>query len=237
MRATRLLRVLSIAALLFVLATPGGADERGGSDALWQPVTGDAWTVPAGLLRARPQVSRTFRMDRGRMEAALAAAPSTRGPVPPAPGDGAAISLPLADGTVAPFLAVDDPILDPLAAAAHPELRTYVVARIDDPTTWGRITWTPEGLHGLVLTPEGASHFEPLYVGDATVHAVYYRRHAEAEVEPFVCHTTGSRALVAPGDPRRSPSAGPSTPTTSRSPPRGGTRTGRPGSGARRSPR
>ncbi|GIX50302.1 MAG: hypothetical protein KatS3mg132_496 [Limisphaera sp.] len=56
--------------------------------------------------------------------------------------------LPQPDGTVTRVWCWESPVMEPALQARYPDLRTFRIAGVDDPTLRGRISWTPAGLHG-----------------------------------------------------------------------------------------
>src|SRR5689334_3146848 len=90
-----------------------------------------------------PQVYRTVGLDRSGLEKMLAgAAPEFSSP---ADVPGVAVELPLPGGGTGRFIVQESPVMDPELAAKYPEIKTYIVQGIDDPTASGRIDLTPRG--------------------------------------------------------------------------------------------
>ena len=73
----------------------------------------------------------------------------------------AEIELPLPDGGLGRFQVVESPIMQDQLAAAFPEFKSYRVFGIDDPMASGRISLSPRGLHGLLITAQGRLYLDP----------------------------------------------------------------------------
>jgi hypothetical protein len=83
--------------------------------------------------------------------------PATLRAAPPEfSGPGVRIDLPLPDGGWAAFEAWDSPIMHPDLAARFPEFRTFTLRGVDSPATIGRLDLTHNGVHALLLGPDGS---------------------------------------------------------------------------------
>jgi hypothetical protein len=47
-------------------------------------------------------------------------------------------------------------------AARYPQLQTFAINSVDDPTATGRFSWTPEGLCAIILSANGTYFVEPM---------------------------------------------------------------------------
>ncbi len=74
---------------------------------------------------------------------------------------GQVISLPLPDGGLARFRAVESPIMEPSLAARYPQIRTYKVFGLDDPHASGRLDLTHHGFRALLHTASGRITIDP----------------------------------------------------------------------------
>ena len=66
-----------------------------------------------------------------------------------------AISLPMPEGKFARFRIEESPVMEPELAAQFPEVKSYRGQGIDDPTATARFDWSPDGVHGIVLSANG----------------------------------------------------------------------------------
>lgn len=65
------------------------------------------------------------------------------------------IELPLANNEFIRVKAYESPILSQEMAEAHPEIKTWRVVGVDDPSVTGRIDFTQNGFHGLLTLADG----------------------------------------------------------------------------------
>ena len=65
------------------------------------------------------------------------------------------ISLPLPDGSRSRFLIIESPVMAKALADKYPEIKTYKVYGVDDPSASGRVDITPRGFHAMLHTARG----------------------------------------------------------------------------------
>jgi hypothetical protein len=71
------------------------------------------------------------------------------------------IQLPLPDGSLASFTIVESPVMKPALAARYPDIKTYKIYAVDDPTVSGRVDITPQGFHAMLFTAKGRLFIDP----------------------------------------------------------------------------
>lgn len=93
-----------------------------------------------------PRLYRTFLLNHAAMGKILSSAPPEF--TKTMEEANVQIDLPMPDGGFSRFLVAESPILPPNLARKYPEIRTYNIQGIDDPTATGRIELTPLGFRG-----------------------------------------------------------------------------------------
>lgn len=88
---------------------------------------------------------------------------------------GAEITLPMPDGSLQRFLAVEASVMQDGLAAKFPDFKTYRVGGIDDPTAYGRISFTAAGFHGMIRSASGTFYIDPFSAQQPEFVMVYER--------------------------------------------------------------
>jgi hypothetical protein len=152
------------------------------ADALWQDVA--EASIPAwGERKLIPRAYRTLRLDLDGMRGLLAKAPmefTERAKESPV-----TVLLPLPDGTMGRFKAVESPITRP-DPAGEPEIKTYSGQGIDDPTAITRFGITLNGFHAIILSTGGTIYIDTYAKGD-TEHYISYFKQDFGKDETFRC--------------------------------------------------
>ena len=104
----------------------------------------------------RAQAARRIQLDRPRLEMLLARAPAMG-----SAAVAALLELPGPDGLVHSLSVRESPVLSGDLQVRMPELRTYAVTGVRNPSLTGRLDLTPAGFHAVVVSPEGAFVVEP----------------------------------------------------------------------------
>lgn len=99
----------------------------------------------------------------------------------------AIVKLPMPDGTYRDVRIAEASVFSQKMQARYPEIKTYVVSSVDECYVSGRLSVTPLGLNGLIITDDGDVFFEPV---EGDTHIVYHPdRNNENE---FTCNTDHS---------------------------------------------
>ena len=204
----RSLKCLLKAGLFFslvflALAAISPAQTPQATSALWQEVPesslqGMRFPAQAGPVRRgpTPKEYRTFTMNRAALGAVLARAP--REFTQTMEQANVRVDLPLPEGGFGRFLILESPIMEPGLAAKFPQIKTYTVQGLDDPTATGRLDWTPAGFRGSILSSKGRFFIDP-YWQNSDAGSISYYTSQEGSPKDFRCGVKGS--------PQRSPKA------------------------------
>lgn len=174
------LLIFSVASL-FAVARPVHAQDSS-SDGVWSD-------LPDGVFAARaeqqiaPQKYRALVLNPAALEAQLATAPQEGSA---ARGTGTVLTLPLPDGAWGRFQIVESPIMAPELAAQFPEIKTYAGQGLDDPTATIRLDWTPAGFHAIILSGGDTVYIDPLFRGNVTNYASYFKGDFGPATKQFV---------------------------------------------------
>lgn len=142
MRFTFLIVLLSLSALVQAQQL---------SSSIWQPLSARSQDEGMGISYQVDEPALRARL----YEANLDALPS---------GD-IIIELPMGDGELQQFNVIESPIMQEGLAARYPEIRTYRVQGIDDPSASGRLSLTAKGFHGMISTHLGSRYIDPEAAG------------------------------------------------------------------------
>ena len=165
------------------LAVAGTLPARAQVDGLelWQEITEQqaAARLPAALKSTAkreivPQVYRTLALNKSSMAQLLAAAPAES--PDRSPDDGSVILLPLPQGGYGRFSVLESPIMEPALAAQFPEIKTYIVQGIDDPTATGRLDTSPKGFRAMVIGVQGTFFIDPYWSNNDDVSICYAKK-------------------------------------------------------------
>ena len=129
-----------------------------------------------------PLQFRALEVDLGALGDLLALAPAEGGAA--ALAAPLILTLPYPDGSDQHFRVEESPIMEPALARRFPEIRTFTVQGVDDPTASGRVSLTSLGFHAMVMSSAGTLYIDP------------YRRW-QGEVVLSYFH---SQAIRRPGD-------------------------------------
>lgn len=127
----------------------------------------------------QPVEYESVSFDISALQAALDQAPvQAKGAIT---ADAHEILLPYPDGSFQRFHVVNAPIMQPGLAAAFPDLQTYRVSGIDDPTAYGRLSVTRAGFHGMITSRSGSIYIDPFSAQEPGYVMVYERdKHVES---------------------------------------------------------
>jgi len=119
-----------------------------------------------------PQKYRTLQLDKPNFEKLLKRAPNHNSRTSTA----LTIAIPLPNGTAQRFAIKASNILHPTLAAKYREIKTYSGKGIDDPSATIHLDMTPQGFHGMILSPKGAVFIDPYYKNRADYYVSYYKK-------------------------------------------------------------
>ena len=167
----------SVGLLVWAFAPGAGAgavrSRATSADGIWETV--EATSGKAGLRLNKNVLAQ--RLARAPMEGSASLRQSTL-----------VLSLPAPDGSMQRFQVEESPIMEASLAARLPGVKTYRGRGIDDATLSTRFDLTPQGLHAIVLSGQGAIYTEPASSGDTTSYVTHSGPTMTQEV--FKCGVT-----------------------------------------------
>lgn len=87
------------------------------------------------------------------------------------------IELPLPDGSFIAVEYTDSPILSDELSEQYPEIKTWSVRGVDDPSITGRIGFTSEGFHGMLTLGNGDTvYIDPEYNGSSNIYYSFSKK-------------------------------------------------------------
>lgn len=99
------------------------------------------------------------------------------------------INLPMPDGSLAKFSIVESPSMEDGLADEFPQIKSYKVYGIDDPSASGRIDMSPNGFRGMLITSQGRVFIDPInYAANANRYLSKFRTaSSRGSSQPFQC--------------------------------------------------
>ncbi len=92
------------------------------------------------------------------------------------------VELPMPNGELQLFHVEEAPVFESKLAAQHPEIQSYVIQGVEDPTILGRFNVTPLGYYGIVRDQNGIGVIEPVNALDlAQGYQGYYETRSDFE--------------------------------------------------------
>jgi hypothetical protein len=174
----------ALAAVLGCAFAAPASGQAGGPEDLWRAVPESGIARSARARQIVPLHYRTYALNRGRLQALLAAAPAEAVQRPA--GSPLALALPLPDGGFGTFTLVESPVMAPELAARYPQIRTYLGQGVEDPTATVRLDLTPKGFHAQVIGAAGTLYIDPFQPGDLD-HYIAYRKRDHVDGTRGVC--------------------------------------------------
>jgi hypothetical protein len=99
----------------------------------------------------------------------------------------AIVMLPMPDGTLQRFAAVESSILAPELQKSRPNIRTYLAQGLDDGAATARVTLTPSGFHALLFFPDRTVAIQQVDDDNATDYVSYFTRDRKSQLGAFSC--------------------------------------------------
>lgn len=165
-----LLKMLLVSVMILPLFAAASVQAQYSSDSFWS-FTETPSSVEAAR-DIRPVAYRAAQLNLQSIKSELAVAPvQAAGRIL----NGAEITLPMPDGSLQRFFAVEASIMQDGLAAKYPDFRTYRVGGIDDPTAIGRISFTAAGFHGMIRSASGTVYIDPFSAQQPELVMVYDR--------------------------------------------------------------
>ncbi|WP_165871362.1 reprolysin-like metallopeptidase [Flaviaesturariibacter flavus] len=175
------MRKLLFAGLFVVLAITGQAQDKNP----WRAHTGSEPIVPdKGATRPSfPKVFELFALDQAALRSELFKV------VGNAVSHSTQIVLPNADGAFETFEVVEGSNFEPALQARFPEIRAFSGRSLSDPGATLKLSYSPQGVQGMVFRTGSDNEFLEAYSQDHTVYAVFRARHDRSGSQ-WNCSTT-----------------------------------------------
>ncbi len=101
------------------------------------------------------------------------------------------LQLPLPDGRFASFRMVESKVMHDDLAAAFPDIKTYSGQGIENPAAILKVSVSPVGFHGMILSPDGAVFIDPWEPNKTLDYIVYFRKDFKP-YSSFTCESDDS---------------------------------------------
>ncbi len=178
--------LLTFAASQSRSATPAPAGE-----AIWEIIT-EPSIASMNSPAADRDVSSVLRLNKDALAQQLIRAPM-EGTID-LRNSPAVLSLPMPDGSLQRFRIEESPVMEADLATRHPQFRSYRGQGIDDATATTRFDWTPQGLHGVVLSSRDSVYIAPAEQGQTANYLAQFSRSTRGG---FKCGVTEADAAKA----------------------------------------
>ncbi len=180
------LSLTAIAFSVLALLSPASAQPQS-ADGVWLGLpNGLPREIEAGEVNMRPIKSTAWYLDVEALRQRLVTAPMED--TPEAERNPLILEIPMPDGRLATFAAVNSPVMEPELAARLPEVTgTYFVRGVDDPSMTGRIDLTVHGFHGMIFTSHGTAWMDPYNKREPSFIASYWRHDYARNPQPLHC--------------------------------------------------
>jgi hypothetical protein len=129
----------------------------------------------------------TYRLDTQDITSTLARAPHESSPF--ARARAVEIPVPMPDGTIQRFLIVESPIMTE-QLARRIDVKTYAGRGLDDRYASIRLSVSPYGFHGYVMSPNGDVMIDPVSLDTTTEYVSYFKAN-NMQPRNFRCFTVG----------------------------------------------
>ncbi|RYY53587.1 MAG: T9SS type A sorting domain-containing protein [Chitinophagaceae bacterium] len=137
--------------------------------------------------RTRPAAYQLYRLEESGFRNRMAGAPSEK--TTSVSRSGFTVSFPYTDGRIEEFRVVDAPVMNPVLAAKFPGINSYSGRSIKDPSVTIRFDVTPQGVHGMILSPDNETvYIDPAGPRSGKLYRVVSRRDLD-EKSLFRCET------------------------------------------------
>lgn len=178
-------------ALVFVLAPAAFADGPISATG-WSHVQGISDAMRASIRSDAPESYAVYRLSEPVMRTALAGAPHEDTLEAARP---AVIELPMPDGKLHRFWALESPIMEPELAAKVPEVRSFTAQGIDDPAAVARFDISPRGFHAMIRSEGGTVFINPATEDQSDLYMAFNIK--DARLTAFTCGVTAREQALA----------------------------------------
>ena len=152
-------------------------------------VDASAISVQAKSLKSNPHInSRRVSVDYKQLKSTLAAANALSTGLAKKQLNAQQIDLPMPYGGLQTFKVVESSVMAPELAAKYPQIKTYKVVAVNDPTVTGSLDTGGKGFHAYLHTAEGEVFIDPVSASTQQEYYSYYKRdYASIAPREFSC--------------------------------------------------
>lgn len=88
------------------------------------------------------------------------------------------------------FKVIETDFADDILMRKYPDIKTYIIQSIENPSFHGRIDFTYKGFHAMIIYNNKTFFIDPLYQDDNSIYQVYLKENFKNKSGDFICETS-----------------------------------------------